>query len=45
MKTYFRPLALALSLFVSVSLARAGDAKAELQEVVTKIQEIGRAHV
>ena len=38
MKTYVRPLALALSLFVSVSLARAGDAKAELQEVVTKIQ-------
>ena len=38
MNTCLRPLALALSLLMSASLARAGDAKAELQEVVTKIQ-------
>jgi peroxiredoxin len=38
MKTLLRPLAVALSLLVSISLARAGDAKEELKEVVTKVQ-------
>jgi len=38
MKTLLRPLIVALSLLLPVSLARAGDAKAELQELVTKIQ-------
>ena len=38
MKTYLRPLALVLSLLITAGAARAGDAKAELQEVVAKIQ-------
>ncbi len=38
MNTLLRSLAVALSLLLSAGLARAGDAKAELQELVTKIQ-------
>jgi peroxiredoxin len=38
MKSMLRSLTIGLLLFVALSTARAGDAKAELKEVVTKIQ-------
>ena len=38
MKSMLRSLTISLLLFIALSTAQAGDAKAELKEVVTKIQ-------